>query len=774
MEATLPEALDNLLSVLAGGSLTVVVACLLGRTALAALRHFRGKLTATEGWILSFAVGSALLSTLVFALCSAGWFADGSVLVVATVTIASWLRWGRWKWPAATIGHGRFTRPHLLLISLPCAIYGVLYLVHTLAPETRTDAMGYHLGLVQRYYRENGFVPVTTNIYAHISQGAEMLYLFAYAIGRESAAKVVHFSFLVGTVGAILCLARRFRADLAGIFAAVVFFTCPVVIPDATSAYNDCALAFSLLMVFYVLALWWQDPRLEWLGLMGLLIGFSFAIKYTGVVAVAAAIVSAARTHWPERNWHRTLQGFALTGLAAAAIGLPWLAKNAIFTGNPLAPFFNGWFRNPHFSIEWESAYRFAMSSYRQGPFDRWEQILAAPFDLVMGERYGGSIGWILLLAPIALLALRRPFGRAVFAASLVCGLPWLANAGARFLIPSVIFGAIALGLVLEALPGRIRMPVVASLLTAQCLTSWPAQRAQWYYPNLWTVEGFPWKAALRLEPQKWHLARNVEFFLIADQLDKITSSRTRILSFFNLPEAYFRGELLVSFQGLENQDLADTLLASVNPGGLPDHVLRASWASRPLRGVRILQHRPERARAWAVSELHFLRNGEEISPPDGLAASAFPLPWHAPRLVDGRIFPLWNSREPPSPRMSIEARFRSDIPLDGLEMLFPRTYAGAHSTLAISGLDSDGEWREIAPLTVDLLRRPIASSEGREAASAMLRRHRIEFVVLNLSPNDPYYPQSRIIASNPGAWDLKRVFVDRTAVLFELLPGAP
>ena len=415
------------------------------------------------------------------------------------------------------------TRPYLLLILLPGAIYGVLYLVHTLAPETRTDAMGYHLGLVQRYYREHGFISLTTNIYAQISQGAEMLYLFAYAIGRESAAKIVHFSFLVATVGAILCLARRFQADLAGIFGAVVFFTCPVVIPDATAAYNDCALAFSLFMVFYVLALSWHDPRREWLVLMGLLIGFSFAIKYTGVVAVSAAIAAAVRTQRQEGRWRTALLGFGLTGVAAAAIGLPWLAKNAVFTGNPLAPFFNAWFRNPYFSIEWESAYRFAMSSYRQGPLDRWEQITAAPYDLVLGDRYGGSVGWILLLAPIAFLAVRRPLGRAVLAASLVCALPWLANAGARFLIPSVIFGAFALGLVLESLPQRIRIPVAASLLVAQCLTSWPAQRALWYSPNLWTVEGFPWKAALRLEPQKWHLARNVEFFLLADRLDKIT-----------------------------------------------------------------------------------------------------------------------------------------------------------------------------------------------------------------------------------------------------------
>ena len=447
MEASVTEALDDLLGVLAGGAFTVLTASLIGRTALARLRPLRGMMTEAEGWILSYAIGSALLSSAMFALCAAGWVTDASVVLLGAAATACWLRWGRWTWPPKQGRRRSPDWPLLLAVILPASIYGVLYIVHTLAPETRSDAMGYHLGLVQRYYRASGFVPLTTNVYAQISQGAEMLYLFAYAIGRESAAKIVHFSFLVATVGAILCFARRVRCDLAGVFAAVVYFTCPVVIPAATSAYNDCALAFSLWMVFYVLVLWWRDPRLEWLALMGLVIGYAFAIKYTGVVSVAGGVAAAAAVLLRERDWRPALKCLAVAGGAAAAVGVPWLVKSAVYTGNPLAPFFNDVFRNPYVSVEWESAYRFAMQSYQYGPFDRMEQFLGAPFELVFGERYAGSVGWMLLLLPAALLALRRPLGRALLGAAVVCALPWLLNAGARFLIPSVIFGAFALGL---------------------------------------------------------------------------------------------------------------------------------------------------------------------------------------------------------------------------------------------------------------------------------------------------------------------------------------
>lgn len=769
MVNSVAQALDQLLGVVAGGLLTVVTASLLGRTSLGALPGLRGKLTIAEGWILSFAVGSALLSTLIFALCAMGWVSDPTMLVLAGVTAACWLRWGRWRWSPASPFSDRWRRSHLLLLLIPAVPYGLLYLVHVLAPETRTDAMGYHLGLVQRYYRANGFVPITTNIYAQISQGAEMLYLLAYSVGRESAAKVVHFGFLVATSGAILTLASRFRAPTAGVFAAVVFVTCPVVIPDAASAYNDCALAFALLMVFYVLALWRAHGGAEWLTIMGLLIGFCFAIKYTGVIAVWASIVPVVTILSRGQKWRRAIGALALIASTAASIGLPWLAKSALVTGNPLAPFFNSWFRNQFFSVEWEKAYSFAMQSYRSGPFDRWEQLLSAPFDLVIGERYGGSMGWMLLLAPVALLAVRRQFGRALLLASFVCALPWFLNAGARFLIPSMLFGVLALGLVLQDVGRRVRLPLVATLLAIQCLTSWPAFRGSWYHPGLWSVEGFPLRAALRLEPEKWHLARNVRFFLLADHIDRIAASDTRVLSFFNLPEAYFSAELLVSFQGLENQDLADALLASTDSKQHPDQVLRVSWPLTDLLGVRVRQESPRGTGNWAVSELRLLAHRGRTDWPAGLVATAFPHPWHASRLVDRSVLPLWNSREPVSTDMWVEASFSDPVPTDGLELVFPKSSSGAHVGLAFSGWIPGSGWTDLVPTFQTLLHRPTPLDEVRRAVSDMLRRHRIGYVVLNLDPRDPYYDQARIIASNPVAWGLQRIFVDRTAMLFEV-----
>ena len=774
MEATLFEALNQLASVLAGGGLTVAAACLLGRVAIGRLGDLRGKLTATEGWLLAFGCGSALLSTLVFGLCAIGWFYDASVLAAFVAIALAWYRWGRWNWQCLVAEHRPAVGFGRLLLYVPAAVYGVLYVVHTLAPETRTDAMGYHLGLVHRYYRLHGFEAITTNVYAQISQGAEMLYLFAYAIGRESAAKIVHLSFLVATAGAILCLAQRLRANLAGVFATVVYFTCPVVIPDATSAYNDCALAFTLFAVFCVLILWWRDGSKQWLFPLGLLIGFSFAIKYTGVIALAAALLAALRHLLANRSARSTTGLLALTGIPAALVGLPWLVKNAIFTGNPLAPFFNSWFPNPYFSVEWETAYRFAMRSYREGPFDRWEQLLAAPFDLILGERYAGSLGWMILLLPIALLAWKKPLTRALLLAALVTATPWLANAGARFLIPSLPFALLAVGLSLDTLPLRLRYAAVALLLTGQCVTSWPAQRSRWYYSDLWSVQGLPWRAALRLEPQKWHLARNVEFFLLADRIGQLGGNELRVLSFTDLPEAYFDAELLVSYQGLENQDLADAMLAPLKPSDIPDSAIRAAWSPRLSRGVRVEQVRAHSARSWAASEIRILSDGRAVLPTPRWIARADPLPWHSDRLIDGNLFTRWSSRQPPTPGMELEVLFGESMVVGGIELVHPAGAADAQATVEFALLDADGRWETARPGSFEFVGIEVAPDGAHSAAAALLREHGIDYVVLNVAPRNPYFPQARVIASEPSRWGLRRIFVDRSAMLFEVLPEQP
>jgi len=92
----------------------------------------------------------------------------------------------------------RMSRPVKLAFGAVLAVFGVFYLVHAMAPEIQPDATTYHLGLVREWLRLGGF-PARAGFYEMLPQGLEMLFTPAYAIGRHSAAKLVHFGFLVMT-----------------------------------------------------------------------------------------------------------------------------------------------------------------------------------------------------------------------------------------------------------------------------------------------------------------------------------------------------------------------------------------------------------------------------------------------------------------------------------------------------------------------------------------------------------------------------------------------
>src|SRR5207249_1776434 len=136
-----------------------------------------------------------------------------------------------------------------------------------------------------RYMHAHGFVRITTNMYANLSQGVEMLFLFAFAFGRHSAAALTHFPFLVALPLAMLSYARRFGFTVAGVCGALLVFASPVVGIDGTVAYNDVATACIVFTVFYLTSIWAaEESSSGLLAPIGLVAGFGYAAKYTAFV----------------------------------------------------------------------------------------------------------------------------------------------------------------------------------------------------------------------------------------------------------------------------------------------------------------------------------------------------------------------------------------------------------------------------------------------------------------------------------------------------------
>ena len=177
-------------------------------------------LARAERLVFAFGAGAACLSNVVFLLCSLGAFYTVAVWAIFLLAAGAYWRWGREDSEIPSFPQEPGQKLWWAMFAIPAVAYGYTYFVHAMAPEISPDGVAYHLGLVSRYYREHGFPHITTNIYAYLSQGAEMLYLFAFAVGKHSAAKLVHFTFLVATVVAMLAFSRRHGLWRAGVVGA--------------------------------------------------------------------------------------------------------------------------------------------------------------------------------------------------------------------------------------------------------------------------------------------------------------------------------------------------------------------------------------------------------------------------------------------------------------------------------------------------------------------------------------------------------------------------
>jgi Dolichyl-phosphate-mannose-protein mannosyltransferase len=636
---------------------TLAACCGIGRVLL---RRLRIELELLEERLLSFVLGSAVLSLLVFLLAVTGLVNRLSLALLCTASVAGLfprrIQGVRKPWPYQAFA---------ALLALP---FTVLYLAQALGPEYSPDGSDYHLALAAQYLRQGGFGHITPSIYASLSQGLEMLFVVAFAFGRHSAAAGVHFAYLVALVCGMLSYARRFGFPRAGICAALLVYLSPVVGFDGTAAYNDVATGCVVFFVFYLLELWDERRNAGLLAAAGLLAGFAFAIKYTAFVAVIYAIGYIA---WRSRR----MRAAALAAACAAVMMAPWMAKNWVTAANPVSPFLNRWFPNPYTNLACEQDLARGNGLHRDG-----FSLAGSATDMtIRGHLSRGLLGPAFLLAPIALLTLRWPKGRRLLLAAGVFASVWPANVDTRFLIPAVPFLALAMGLVLERV--RAAIPLV---LLAHAYLSWPTVVQRYCDPLAMRVRRFAPKEALRITPEEETLRYRLPGYTIARALDNHTPPDARVLALSTPPRSYTSREVLVWWASSFNEAARDVLLMPLRTETQPLWRWRFDFPRRQLRAVRFVQTARDPAVQWSIGEIHIRARPQ-----------AHPNPWDAGWARDGNPVTRWRSLEPMATGMHFDLDFDAPRELDSI------TLDCAHDQwslrLRLEGQDADGRWQTIA-----------------------------------------------------------------------------
>ncbi|HWB85602.1 MAG TPA: glycosyltransferase family 39 protein [Bryobacteraceae bacterium] len=633
--------------------------------------------------------------------------------------------------------------------------YGVWYFVNALAPETQADGITYHLGLAYKYVRLAGF-PSHVAFYDLLPQGMEMLYTMAFAFGRHSAAKLVEFVLFVATVPLIFRIGRRLgMSDLASLVAAVFYFCAPVAGLTGSSSYNDAAGVFFALASFYLLLVWrdTQNPRYLWPA--GVLAGFCYAIKFPGVFAVAGAVLfvllagkgrkkDAAFAERDALEKSERVSGsdrlrFAgIVAIAAAAVMAPWLLRNAALTGNPVAPLMNGIFPNGHFHLATEkelSANLRSLGSVKP---------LSVPWELAFGDHLTGTFGPLLLALPLGLLALRRGAGRLCWAAAVLLALPWFSNTGARFLMPSVAFAALALGM---ALP----RPAAWAAIIIQAILCWPQAINQWETRFAFRLHEFPWRAALRLQAEPEYLRQHVEEYQVAKMVERGTPPGARILALLPVANAYLARDASVPWQSAEGDCMLDDLrLASIYSGN-PLYNWRAEWPSQTLRALRFRQTASNESE-WDIVDVELYAGPDRVYNSPQSKVRAWPNRWEAPLAFDNSLSTRWRTWQPQRAGMYVELDLDYPQQLSSAILLSHKAAHGA--PIEFYGQDMHGRWHLLSRVATADARPP---QDLRVEATNALRRAGYHYL-LTPTGTGGNTPIGNVLMGHAVEWGLEPV----------------
>jgi len=641
------------LAALFGAGFTVAACYAAGSLVIERLRVALGR---DERIPLAFVLGAACLHVAIFgilALHIAYWPVLAGVLAI-TIGTAVWT--GAWRGvrtdsskPAPPL-----SRPLLVVFGLCVGAFSIVYFVNAWAPEVSPDGGGYHLGLVARELRVHGFEATPTNFYFMLSAGVEMLYVPAFAIGRHSAAALVHFAFAIALALAILAYGRRIGKPWAGAAGALLAFASPVAGMDGSTAYVDVATAAIVFGAFYWTEIWDEQKGMRLLIPVGLLAGYAYAAKYT---AFTIGIYALGFVAWRSRRLRPVL---LVAGCALIMAG-PWMARNWIWYQNPIAPFGNWIFRNPYIHVIFEHDYTASLRTYNM------PSLWPLPVEVtVRGGFTQGIIGPAFLILPAALVALRYRAGRRLLLAGALVFSTYFGNIGTRFLIPCLPFFSLAIGLALGE-----SIPLLGALMVFHAVASWPPVMNRYVNPNCWRLVRFPYKAALRITPPEKFLSENSYGYAGARLIESNVPPGEPVLTMTGVADAYTTHEILVSFESAGNQAVADTMNMGWNAGLQPSAQRVFRFPERQARRMRVVQTaQAEHPEQWNVHELRFYHQGKELARNLSWRLRAWPNPWEVQFAFDNSLATRWRSGEVAFPGMYLDADFGAEQMVDEVRLI--------------------------------------------------------------------------------------------------------
>jgi len=445
-------------------------------------------------------------------------------------------------------------RRHLsgkMLYLLPSALFALAVFIACFAPVHQYDSLVYHMALPQIYAAVHHIARVPFNLYSNFPQYGEMLFSVGVLFCSDTLAQL--FSWFAYAVGGLWVYCACLSIGTAGWLALFLTLSHTALMLLSCSTYVETLTALWITAAVLSFGQWIysenETARPYFAALAGIACGMAFGTKYyagvTAAILFVMGVLHIFSAGWFSVRKRRALELLMFAGLAFV-LYLPWAIKNMAWAGNPVYPFFYGFFNAGGPAAEQAKNYFAVLTEYRlQGHFFR--ELISMPlFTFLTPGRYGGgmdvlgSLGWELVLVGIPFMiysALSGGIRRFVGVYLALHAVVWLSTGCVlRFLTVTVGLAAIL------AADGIIKYwreaPRYARIMLASGLVLFAGARllSYAYVQNVFEIPS----VLTSVRTPRQYLSSRLSYYPCAEAAGKLTPPDSRILLAGEMRSYYF------------------------------------------------------------------------------------------------------------------------------------------------------------------------------------------------------------------------------------------
>jgi hypothetical protein len=315
--------------------------------------------------------------------------------------------------------------------------------------------------------------------------------------------------------------------------------------------------------------------------------------------------------------------------------------------------------------------------------------LFARPIEAtVLGAPGQGLLGPVFLLAPLGLLAARKPIGRRALAAVLMTA--WFAwGVHLETALPLLVFVSLSMGIALLDSPGMIPL-----LVAAHAVLSLPWITEVYSQPDTWRLRGWPVMEALHQVNEDVYLTEHMfPAIAWARAIDEVTAKKELVFSLVEPARGYCSARVVVAHESDGGRALYEMLQTPLRADMQATETARLSFAVRAARALRVVAGASSGA-PLRIHEVRLFSGGREIERKPRWRLRASPHPRSAGNAFDNSYVTWWSTLEAASKDAYIEADFDAIETLEAVTLEWP---AGQNSeSLQIWMPQGDG-WERIA-----------------------------------------------------------------------------